>query len=403
MKVFVARQAIFDQRERVFAYELLFRSGAENVFLHPDGDLASQVVMSHGLHVFGLDELTHQHRAFINFTRSLLVRETARLLPSDKIVVEILETVEPDAEVIQACRALKRWGYLLALDDFVARPGDDPLIALADFIKVDFRQSPGPVRRALAQRFLPRKVTLVAEKVETPDDFAEGRSLGYSLFQGYFFCKPEVVSREDVPARKLHYLRLLREINRPDVDFDEIERLIKEDVALSIKLLRYINSAWFGLSRRVTSLRHALVLLGIRTVRQWAALVAVTTIASDKPAELIAISLLRATFCERLAAPAHLDNRASDLFLVGLFSSLDALIDRPLGELLREVAVPDAVRDALLGLPTRLSPVYRLVLAYEQGDWDGSTELARALELDEKILPDVFSQSVRWVDQVLAS
>lgn len=401
MKVFVARQPIFDQWQRVIGYELLFRSGEQNFFTHTDGDQASRSVISHTLHVFGLEELTQGRRAFINFTRSLLVQQLATLLPPDKLVVEILETVEPDDEVVGACKALKQAGYALALDDFMFRPGYEPLTSLADIIKVDFLTNKGKQRQAFPKRFLPRGIRLVAERVETREDFNEGIALGYDYFQGYFFCKPELVAREDVPGYKLNYLRFLREVNQPDVDFDRLEQLIKRDVSLSVKLLRYINSAWFGLSHKVSSIRHALVLLGLKGLKQWASLVAVASIGYDKPMELVVTCLLRARFCELLASFSPSIGREADLFLVGLFSALDALVGRPLEELLNEVAVPDEVRDALLGSSNHLNEVYRLVLAYERGDWEAVTALAQSLSLDENLLPELYKQSVQWVNQIM--
>ena len=401
MKVFVARQPIFDQRQRVLAYELLFRQDEREAAVVPDGDLATRSVMSHALHVFGFDELTRTRRAFINFTRQLLVQQTAMLLPPNRVVIEVLETVEPDEEVVWACRALKRGGYMLALDDFVHRPGYERLIELADIVKVDFIATPHDVRQELARRLRPRGIKLLAEKVETGADFREGIALGYELFQGYFFCRPEIVSREDVPGYKLNCLRLLREIAQPEIDFDRIEFLMKQDIALSVKLLRYINSAWFGLSRQVSSLRHAMTLLGSRGLRQWASLVILSGIARDRPVELLSVSLLRAMFCERLAPHLALEPRGAELFLLGLLSVLDALIGRPMDEVLREVAVSEDICLALLEQTGPLAAPYRLVLAYEQGSWDTVSDLTATLALDPGIVADVYEQSVQWVDQVL--
>ncbi|HZW30568.1 MAG TPA: HDOD domain-containing protein [Isosphaeraceae bacterium] len=403
MQVFIARQPIFDQRQRVAAYELLFRSSAENLFPRTDADHASESVISESLLVFGFGELTGWKRAFIHFTRGLLVRQAAMLLPPDKVVIEILESVEPDPPVLRACEALKKGGYWLALGNFALEPRYERLAELADIIKVDFLAARDHQRRAFVERFQPRRIKLLAEKVETLDDFTEALGLGYDFFEGYFFCTPEIISRTDIPVRKQAYLRLLRDLNDPEVNFDRLEMLIKQDVALSVKLLRYINSAWFGLSRKVLSIRHALVLLGTEVVRQWATLATVTGLGYDRPDELITTSLLRATFCERLAVPLRIPRRAAELFLVGLLSPLDALMGRPMDELLTEIAVPDDVRAALLGEPCHLREIYRLVLAYERGDWDGVIALATSLRLDEDLLPGIYQQSVQWVNQVLST
>lgn len=403
MKVSVARQPIFDRRQHVFAYDLLFRSGEENLFANADGDYASQSVISHSLHVFGFGELTQAKRAFIRVTRSLLLDQAVMLLPPHAVAVQILEALEPDDDVLRACNALKQGGFLLTLGDFVLHRGYAPLVDLADIIKVDFQKTSREQRKALAQRLSSRQIKLLADKVETREDFAEGLKLGYDYFQGYFFCKPEIVARDDVPGYKLNHLRFLREINQPDTDFGRLEDIIKQDVALSVKLLRYINSAWFGLSHRVNSIRHALVLLGARGLRQWATLVTVTSLGSDRPTELVTTCLQRAWFCEFLAPLAGLAGRESDLFLVGLLSSLDALIGRPLDELLNEIAVPIEVRDALLSGSGRLAEVYRLGLAYEQGNWDAVATSARLLGLDEDLLPAVYLQSIEQVNHIMAA
>ncbi len=405
MKVFVARQPIFDRWQWVIGYELTFRSGEKDFFAdwEADSEEATRSVISHTLHSFGLGELTHGKKAFINFTRSLLVQQVATLLPPYKLVVEFSETVEADEEVLQACKALKQAGYALALGDFVFRPGYEPLTALADIIKVNFLTTKGKQRQAISKRFLPPGIRLLAEKVETREDFNEGIALGYDYFQGYFFCRPEIVAREDVPGYKLNYLRFLTEVNRPDIEFDRLERLIKQDVALSVKLLRYINSAWFGLSRKVKSIRHALILLGLKRLRQWASIAAIASIGYDKPVELIVTCLLRAWFCERLAPFCGMVGHEDDLFLVGLFSALDALVGRPLDQLLEEVAVPEGVRYALLGNPNRLNMVYRLVLAYERGNWAAVTAISQSLGLDEKILPEIYEQSVQQINSIFAA
>jgi EAL and modified HD-GYP domain-containing signal transduction protein len=403
MKVFVARQPIFDLRQRVRGYELLFREGQQNAFGHADGDLATQSVISYIVHAFGERDLTGGRRAFINFTRPLLVARAALVLPPDRVAIEILETVEPDDEVIRACRGLKSSGYFLALDDYWPRTDYDALVALADCIKVDFRRCSSAERRQIAEQFLPRSIRLIAEKVETPEDHAEAVALGYHLFQGYYFSRPQVITRQDLQSSKLVCLRFLREVNQPELDYGRLEQLVKEDVSMSVKLLRYINSAWFGLSRRVRSLRHALILLGAEGLQRWGSLIVATSIARDKPSELVIVCLLRAAFCERLAPLAGLASTASEAFLVGLFSALDALVDRPLAEVIDEVALPPAVRETLLGTPTPLQPLYQLTLAYERGDWTTVETLMAALHLEEAALPEVYTESLRWVNRILAT
>ncbi|MGQ9824726.1 MAG: EAL and HDOD domain-containing protein, partial [Desulfotomaculales bacterium] len=351
MEVFIARQPIFDLQQRVVGYELLFRQYRDDLLAAESGEKATARVIDAAVHDFGLLKLTGGARVFVNFPRGLLLQMAATLLPPEKTVVEILENVEPDGEVVSACRRLKSKGYRLALDDFVDHPRFEPLVELADIIKVDFLAAGPKERRRLVERFAPRGIRLLAEKVESREDFRAGAALGYSYFQGFFFARPEILAGRDLPGRKLNCLRLLRELHGPDYGFDRAEEILKKDVSLSFKLLRYVNSAWFGLKSPVSSLRRAMAVLGENGLRQWATIVALSDLATDSSPALFTTCLIRARFCELLAAPAGFASSRSELFLTGLFSALDSLVGRPLPEVLDEIGVASGVRSALLGEP----------------------------------------------------
>lgn len=400
MDIFVARQPILDRKQNVFGYELLFRSGPENFFSHSDVDEASSRVISDSLHVFGLDKLTAGKRAFINISRRVLVDGLVTVLPKQSAVVEILETVDADEEVIAACRSLKRAGYLIALDDFEMRTGSEPLIALADVIKIDFVATPPAQRQALARNLSSHNVRLLAEKVETREEFTEAMQAGFAYFQGYFFCRPEVVSQREIPAIKRNYLLFLQEVNRPDIDSRRLEPIIRQDVALTVKLLRYLNSVFFGLKTQITSVQQALVILGEQAIRRWASLIALTCIGHDKPAELVVISLIRGRFCELLGPLMRPSRPAEDLFLMGMLSAIDALVDHPLSELLVEMPVSLEIKAALLGSATPLGKLYALVRDYEKGEWESVAGLCAELGIDEAQVPEIYSQSVEWADSV---
>ncbi len=399
----MARQPIFDRRRQVIAYELLFRSSLENVFGKNDPNRASIQMMDTTLLGFGLDSLVGEKLAFFNATREVLVKEHWAVLPPGKAVIEVLETVEPDAEVIGACTAVRKAGYALALDDFVFRPEYEALIPLADYIKIDFLQTRGPERASLARRFMDRGIRMLAEKVETYEDFHEGLNAGYEYFQGYFFCRPEVVSGKDLPALKSNLLRLIQEVNRPEVNFDQLEDLIKREVTLSIKLLRYLHSAGFGWRHDVTTIGQALRVLGERPTRKWASLVALTLIGEDKPQELVTTSLLRAQFCEEIGRAGSLPDRQADLFLVGLLSTLDALLDRPLEAILGQLAITPEITEALLGGDSLLGQTLALATAYDRADWKRVEQLAREIAFPEAALPEAYRRAVEWVTKTLAS
>jgi len=403
MEVFVARQPIFDTGTRVFAYELLFRSGIENFYDGSmDGDQTTSKLISNSFMVIGLEDIVKGKPAFINFTRNLLVRGAPSVIPKDLITVEILETVDPDEAVIKACRGLKNAGYVLALDDFIFQEKFRPLIDLADIIKVDFTLTKGQSRRTVMELCNNRTVSFLAEKVETYEDFREALDLGYSYFQGYFFSKPVIVSGRDIPSNKLDSLRILHEVNKPDADFDNIEKVIKHDLSLSYKLIKFINSVFFNLNVKIESIRHALVLLGINEIRKWVSLIAMTAMAEDKPQELMNVSLIRARFCEYIAPHVGLQQRSSDLFLMGLFSVIDAIIDKPMESILKELPLSEDIKGALLEEQGSVFfHVYKLVLSYEQADWKGAAAYARELAIEEGELPEFFMSSVKWANVAL--
>ncbi len=403
MDVFVARQAIFDRRLDVFGYELLFRSCQNNVYDGTDGALASSQVISSSFYSIGVENILGGKRAFINFPRKLLVEDCASLLPREVAVIEILESVEGDQEVLEACAALRRRGYLLALDDFAEREDTTALTRMADIIKVDFRATEPAEQEELMQRYGRRGIRMLAEKVETQAEFERARKIGYTYFQGYFFARPVIVQGREVPGFKLNYLRILQEVHRPELDYRRLEALLKPEVSLTYKLLRYVNSAVFGFNRRIESIKEALVLVGENEVRKWVSVVVLPQLAGNKPGELVLTAVVRARFCELIAQPAGLGGRASELFLMGLFSLLDVMMDQPLEGLLEQLSVADDVRATLLeSAPPgdRIAGVYALVRANEQADWDALAANAASLAIPAERIPELYLEAVQWGDQV---
>ena len=401
MEIFVARQPIFDRQQDTCGYELLFRSGLANYFTHTDGDYASAKVVVNSFMELGLNALTGGRKAFINFTSSFLRSEYAMLFPADSIVVELLENVTPDAPTVDACRKLKSMGYTLALDDFVYREGYEPFINLADIIKVDFMEFNAPNdRQAFVRKFGRSGIKLLAEKVETIEDFAQAEEMGYTYFQGYFFGKPKIVSGSEIAASKLGCLQILQEANRTNLNFVRLEELVKHEVAISYKLLKYINSALFGLRWKIESIKQALVLLGEKNVKKWISLVALAAMGDDKPAELLVHSVVRGRFCESISGQVGLRQRSQDLFFTGLFSLIDAIMEKPMPTILAELAMAEDVKAALLGESNKLRTVFDTALAYEKGSWKQFAELSSHLKLNEEAVPGLYEDAVKWANQV---
>jgi len=396
----VARQPIFDSKKNIFGYELLFCSGLDNYFQTEQTDRESSLVVVDSFLLFGMQSLTDGRRAFLKFNHSLLVQQYATLLPKEQAVIEILKTVEPDSKVIAACKTLKEKGYLIALDEFALRAKLNPLIEFAKILKIDFQSTPPDLRKQLAKKFRPLGIEILAENVETHDQFREAVQQGYTYFQGFFFCKPEIVAGHDIPAMKVNYLALLNAINKSEPDLAEVERMIKRDSSLCFKLLRYLNSAAFYFEGNITSIRHALSLLGVKEVRRWACLVALAAVGADRPSALVVSSMVRACFCELLAPLTAFANRTSELFLAGLLSMMDAILGQPMESILRQIPLSPDVKETLLGRKSKLQDIFELVTCYEKGDWEKNAEIAFRLKLDEVKVAEAYLQSIKWAQEI---
>jgi EAL and modified HD-GYP domain-containing signal transduction protein len=397
--IFVARQPIFDRALRVVGYELLYRNGAENAFgdSAPTADVASAENLDRTLLGFGLERLTAGRDAYVNASRRILVNEIYSLLPPGRTVLELLETVPPDPEVVAACRRLKEQGYRLALDDFVHTPAHEPLLELADIVKIDFRTHGEPARTSFVKRWGHGRM-LLAEKVETEEDWKLASDAGYTYFQGYFFARPQMLRSRDIAPNKVTYLRLLRELHASTPDLDAIEAVIGQDVAMSVKLLRYLNSAGFGWSHEVTSIRQAIRVLGERPLRKWASLVAVVGLSVGKPQELIVVALTRARFAEQLGTVMGLAHLELELFLAGLLSTVDALTDRPLVEALAPLAVAPSIREALLEGAPPLGDALRIVIGFERGRWSVVEKLCAQYGAGEEEVARMYGEAVLWAE-----
>lgn len=398
--VYVARQPIFDRGLKLYAYELLFRSGFSEFYDQSDGDLASSKTIMNSFLLLGLDSLTGGRMAFVNFTRNLILGEVATIFPREKLAVEILETITPDDEVIAACRRLKKAGYTIVLDDFIFKPELQRFVDMADIIKLDFRISGVRERQELISRLGHGKIRFLAEKVETRKEFDGAFAMGFTYFQGYFFARPEIVSGKDVPGYKLNYLQILREVHKIDADFGELEDIIKHDVSITYKLLRFINSAAFGFATKIQSIKQAISLLGLKEFRKWVSLIALSSMGDDKPEELVLASMSRARFCELIAPKIGMKEKSSDLFLTGMFSMIDAFIDQPMEDILNDLPLSEGIKTALLGGENVYRTALETAISFERGDWDSLGPLKERLGLGEDEFPPIFHSSIEWASRI---
>jgi len=392
---YLARQPILNRARELFAYELLFRDGIRTSCDGLDLELASTSVMDTSF-LIGFDKITAGHRMFINCPRDFLLRDYISLFPPNSVVVEILENIKPDQEVIDACHRLKQAGYTIALDDFVDSPGWAPLVALADILKVDFRLTDPKEQNAIVSRYAGKNIRMLAEKVETQKEYAAAMEMGYSLFQGYFFCRPEIMQHRALPSFKLAYLELLQAATAPEFDIKELALKIKHEASLTFRLLRYLNSAAFGLRSEIRSVAHALSLLGERELRKWIAVVSVGVLADGKPDELMTVPLVRGRFCELLAPLAGMPAHANDLFLMGLLSVMDAILDKPLHSILAELPVRAEIKDALQARKGLYWQLLELATAHERADWEKVSALVSETGMKEDQVSALYVAAVDW-------
>lgn len=400
MEVFVARQPIFDKRQEVFAYELLYRDNQKNFYQSVDGDKASSNVIINSFVLIGMNTLTGGKKAFINFTENLIKEEIATIFPKDSLVLEVLENVVPDDKVIKACKHMKKMGFTLALDDFIFKPEFEPLLEIADIVKIDFLNSSPYERAFIVKKYKGKGIKFLAEKIETQEQFKEAVRLGYEYFQGFFFSKPVILSAKNIAPFKLNCIQLISYINQPEPDFNVIANIVERDLSLSYELLRLINSVAYSRGNKITSIKHALTMLGIEETKKWIALVALSKIGEDKPQEVMVTCMVRAKFCELLATYMGLRDRSSELFMVGLFSMIDVLMNRSLQDILTDLPVSDDIRNALLGGESVFSDIHYIVITYESGNWSTVEELLVRSRLDGSTLADIYCKALKWTRQI---
>jgi len=399
MDVFVARQPIFDRLRHVYAYELLFRSGMSNAFPGVDGDEATSSLLSSSFFTVGIEQIASGHKAFINFTEDMLVQGVPAMFPRDCVVVEVLEDVHPTEDVLSACRELVRKGYLLALDDFVYQDNLVPLIELAAIIKVDFRLTPLAQIKDMVATLKQYPCRLLAEKIETHEEFALADSMGFVFFQGYFFSKPEVLKNKDIPSSQMALMQLIVKVNQADFEVSDIEKLVTQDISISYKLLKYLNSAYYSRLQPITSIHQAIAFLGGKGTRLFVSLIATSKLSEHKPDELIRTACIRARFLEQIGMAQNLDH--GDCFMLGLFSLLDAMLDVSMDVLMGQLPLSEDITQALVHKTGRLYPLLQLIVLYEVGEWNEMKTLQTQLALDEHSIMTYYLDAVRWAESFI--
>jgi EAL and modified HD-GYP domain-containing signal transduction protein len=398
MEIYVARQPIFKKNKKVLGYELLFREGMSNVFPNIDGDTATSKLLSNTFFSIGIDKITGNNLAFINFTEDLLLKHVPQMFPKDHVVVELLEHVRPVDEVVEACKSLKSRGYRIALDDFLYSDGMESLIDLADIIKFDFREMPHRDIAWIVKKLSGRGVNLLAEKVESHEEFQMALKMGFRYFQGYFFSRPEIIQGKEIGASQMQLMEIMAEANKTDLCFDRLEKIITRDISISFKLLRLINSSYFRRVQEISSIKQAIVMIGETGIRRFVSLIAMAGLAENKPEELVKSSIMRAKFCELLSGTFDKGIDPSERFTVGLFSLIDAIMDDNMANLMVRLPLTENIKQALIFGKGVLGDLLTLVGAYERGEWRRVSELTGSLGIGEGELPIKYLEALEWAD-----
>jgi c-di-GMP-related signal transduction protein len=394
---YMARQPILDRSGNVHGYELLFRDGLTNSF---QGDLEKAVYATvDNAVMFGLEYLTFGRSAFINCSTKTLTDQLPRILPPAITVLELLETVEPTPELIQACRLLKTLGFRVALDDFMWEPRLAPLVELADYIKVDFSLLDHEGRLKLLKELPRNSATLLAEKVETHEDYVLACEEGFRLFQGYYFCYPEVMAKRGIPANARFHLEILQQLLNDPLDLARLCPLVESDASLTYRLLRLVNSVGFGFRREVSSVHSALIVVGDDAFRRMASLAIASQINSPRSAEILHTALVRARLCETAAPTCHLNH--AEQYLLGLMSLFPAMLQAPIDEIAPMLPLRKEIRDALSGIALPERTVLTWIESHERGNWTASDEVVQSSGLNGDQMARFYVEAVQWADAVL--
>lgn len=403
MYFYAARQPILNRDKELIGYELLFRDGVDNVFPNIDGDEATTRLIEGSQFNFGLEDLTDNKPAYINFTLETLLKGYPTLLGKDTIVVEILETIQPGKRLLAIVKNLKDKGYTIALDDYIHQPVWRHFYPFIDIIKIDFLSSEAESIKEVIEAIKPfPHIKLLAEKVETHEKYQLALDLGFSYFQGFFFSKPEMVQSKTLPPSEMALAELLYETSSVDLNLKKITEVFERDVNLSYKLLRYSNSAAFKRRAEISTIKQALIVLGSEEIKRFLSLLFAAQVAADKPAELIRLSLTRARFAELLAISHGKFRDTGMAFLTGMMSLMDAILDEEMSSVMNKLPLANDIKVALLKDEGLLASYLRLVKQYEQANWQNANEIQQALGLKPEEVPDAYHDAVNWANEQMA-
>lgn len=398
MQRYTARQAIFSKYKRVVAYELLYRDSEVNRFpTHVSDDIATSSMLVNAFLDTSIDVVTESKTAFINFSEKSLLKGFTSVAPNKKVVIEILETVEPTDEMYRIIRELFHARYRIALDDYTFDPRWERFLKFISFVKVDIQSHPLASVAHEIENLKKHKVKLLAEKVETNEEFKLAREMGFDYFQGYFFCKPQVIKNKGIDFSSNLLMQIYTEAVRAELDFDKLDRLFRQDLGLSTKLLRYVkNVSSPRLKGDITSIRQALVRLGVDLIRRFTLVLVTSELTQNKPNELMKTSIYRARFCEQMLKKSPFKDYSDRGFLAGLFSTLDAVLDLPIGEIMNSLPIDKDIKLALVQNVGLLAGTLNIIKHYEQGEWEEVDMYCQQIGLNLDNIRECYDEAITW-------
>ncbi len=399
-RMYIARQPIFNERLDVFGYELLFRGDKGSGGYDAKSSAYATATVIGGLFESGIEEIVGGHRAFINFDAAFLSMDIPEIIEPDRLIIEVLEDVVVDDALIERLLTLKEKGYKIALDDFIEDYQLYPLVPLADIIKFDLMATPLESIETTVGEAIRQGKILLAEKIETEGEFLRAKQMGFKLFQGYFFSKPHIVGQSSAKKMvKSNYLQILTELKKEEPSYQVLAEIVEKDAQMAYRLMRIIHSR--AGDDLVYSIKKALTYIGLKELERWINVLMIQDLGGEKPRELMKLSLMRTKFSELIAAHSVFKNRKYEASMLGLFSTIDAMLDVSMEEAMSKVALPKTISDALVSFSGKLSPVYKLLLAYEQADFNEADELSKALDMKSEALFEYYKGSVKWADEMM--
>lgn len=398
--MFIARQPIFNRKEEVYGYELLYRVNEDSYKFGDSSSQSATATVINGLFIHGLEKIINKKKAFINFDADLLNEDVIHLIGADFLVIEVLEDVQITDQLIDRVKEIKTAGYKIALDDFVGTYSDYPLVQYADIIKYDIRETPLKTIKFEVNKAKKDRKILLAEKIETREEYKLALDMGFQLFQGYFFSKPKII--EGIRGKKSvnpNYLQIIDELQQEEPSYQAISEIIERDSNLTFKLLRTIDQR--AEEDSIYSIKRALTYLGLKELNYWITLLLMQDMGKDKPIELLNISLIRSKFAFKISANSNLSRIKLEASLMGLLSNIDAFLDMPIHDVLQQIKVTQKIKDALLNRNGLLGDLLKLVLFYEKGVWKEINKLCEKLNVESDQLTEYYFESIEETNQII--